>query len=151
MKKGNCVTAIICMAFSIFVFVMAKDFPAGTNGVPGPGVFPMIISSLLFFCSLIILVFSISVPLEGEKTITLGTKDNRRVYISMVGLVIYAIILPFLGFLITNAIMLFVAITLFKQKRSYSTALIALLVSLVVYVIFTRVLQVPLDFGLVAF
>ena len=50
MKKGNLVLAAICAVMSIGIIVVASDYPTAADygtGVPGPGLWPIVISIVL--------------------------------------------------------------------------------------------------------
>ncbi len=149
MKKGNYITAVLCMIFAVCVAMMAKDFPAGKNGVPGPGVFPLLLSALLFIFGVILIVKS--TKMSDEDTISVNTPDNVRVYITIVCLAVYLLVLPFVGFLLTNFVALTGIISWYQSKISVKSVLSSLATTLCVYTLFKFVLKVPLDFGILAF
>ena len=146
MKKANIVTSLICIIFSLTVIIYSwAVFPKGSGGVPGPAVFPILIAVMMLLSGLVILVDAIRK--DSDEKIMLLEKDNIRVYITMGILVVYCILIPVIGFCVTSAIFLTVMIRWFSQKKIWVCILWAIVMSGVVYSVFTYLLKVSLRFG----
>ena len=97
MKKGNLVLAAICAVLGIGVIAMASGYPKAADygtGVPGPGLWPSVISVVLLACTAILLYRTLKMPPEKNSKIELWTTGTRRVYLAMGILVVYLLVLP---------------------------------------------------------
>ena len=154
MKKGNIILSVICAVLGITVIAIASGYPTAADygtGVPGPGLWPIVISVAMLICAALLMQRSLRMKGEDDTEIALWTPGTKRVYITMIILIIYAIILEPLGFLLATTAMQFVFIQWFAKKKWYITLIISAVVSVVVYLAFNYLLNVPLDFGLLAF
>ena len=154
MKKGNIILSVICAILGITVIAIASGYPTAADygtGVPGPGLWPIVISVAILICAALLMQRSLRMKGEDDTEIALWTPGTKRVYITMIILVIYAILLEPLGFLLATTAIQFVFIQWFAKKKWYITLIISAVVSVVVYLAFNYLLNVPLDFGLLAF
>ena len=154
MKKGNIIFSVICAVLGITIIAIASGYPTAADygtGVPGPGLWPTVISVAVLICSALLMYRSLKTKDDNDTEIALWTPGTKRVYITMIILVIYAIILEPLGFLLATTAMQFVFIQWFAKKKWYITLIISAAVTVVVYLAFNYLLNVPLDFGLLAF
>lgn len=145
MKKSNCILAIICSVLSIYVIATAMKYPKGVAGVPGPGVFPIMISVLLLATSVSIMVSSSKME---DSEIGWLSDDSKRVYISMIVLIVYVVALSKIGFVVTSVIFMTSMLQWFRNGKPVINALISLIFVALVYLVFSIVLNVPMDFGI---
>lgn len=150
MKKGNIVTGIFCLALSVFAIVVAKGFPPSQQaGVPGPAVWPIMISILLAVSAVWLIAEAIILKKEDQnKSLGLWNDGSKRVYLSMAVLVVYFLITPIVGFLISTSVMVLLFIKWFSKKNIVVSLGYSLAITVIVYVIFKNFLNVPLDFGI---
>ena len=150
MKKGNYIVSCICIILAIFIISVANTYPESKNGVPGPGVFPILIAVLLFLSALS-LIISTSMDKTEDVSIKLNDKDTHRSYITMGILILYIVLLPMVGMILMNTIMLGGFFIWFNRKSYVQYVLLASVISVGIYLLFSKVLFVPLDFGLLVF
>ncbi len=144
MKKGNFILAAICSIIAIYVISVASQYPAGSNGVPGPGVFPIMVSVVLLAASIAIVISSIKM----EDTPIAWLDDNtKRVYLSMIALLAYVIIMAQVGFVVTSTIFMTVMTQWFRKGKPITNAGISVIFVGIVYLVFGMLLNVPLNFG----
>ncbi|WP_040191494.1 tripartite tricarboxylate transporter TctB family protein [Clostridium culturomicium] len=150
MKKGNIFTGIFCLVLSAFAIIVAKGFPPSQQaGVPGPAVWPVLMSVLLAVCAIWLIVETlVSKNPENNKPLGLWNDGSKRVYLSMAVLVVYFLITPTVGFLISTSIMLLLFIKWFSKKNIFVCLGISFAITIVIYLIFKNFLNVPLDFGI---
>lgn len=148
MKKGNFVAAAIGFLFGIFVLIEALLLPKGTNGVPGPGLFPGVVSAILILSSITLFVRSLRMKPEENVEIHPFSDDSKRVYLVMAILVVYLAVMPYVGFCVTTFVLMFALVKWFSARKVVPCLLIAAVVTAAIYLIFSKVLNVPLDFGL---
>lgn len=151
MKRTNIIFSIITMAFGAFVIFLTRSWPQSRNGVPGPAVFPRIIAAIIIACSAIVLIRSLISKKEDINKVDYSSKDAIGVYITMCGLILYIILLKYLGFIIDTIIMLSCFFAWFSKKKIVTCLLLSTISSLVIYVIFSKALNVSMRFGLLYF
>ena len=155
MKKINLIFSGICAAIGIFLIVLAAGYPTAADygtGVPGPGLWPIVISAFMLALAALLVMKTIKMPAEKNVDVPMWNEGTKRVYITMGILFAYTLVLKFLGFIIATTIMEAVFIHWFAKKKPWVTAVIALVVALVIYVVFQYLLNVPVgSFGILAF
>lgn len=152
MKKGNLVLAAICAVLGVGVIVMASGYPKAADygtGVPGPGLWPIVISIVLLACTAILLYRTLKMPPEKNSKIELWTTGTRRVYLTMAILAVYLFLLPILGFIIATFVLEVIFIQWFAKKNPIITVVISAAITMVIYCAFRFLLNVPVHtFGI---
>lgn len=152
MKKGNLVLAAICAVLGVGVIVMASGYPKAADygtGVPGPGLWPIVISIVLLACTAILLFRTLKMPPEKDSKIELWTTGTRRVYLTMAILAVYLFLLPILGFIIATFVLEVIFIQWFAKKNPIITVVISAAITMVIYCAFRFLLNVPVHtFGI---
>ena len=155
MKKMNLIFAGICAAIGAFLIILAAGYPTAADygtGVPGPGLWPIVISAVMLAMAALLAIKSIKMPAEKNVNVPMWNEGTKRVYITMGILFAYVAVLEFLGFIIATTIMEAIFIHWFAKKKPVFTVLISVVVTLVIYVVFQYVLNVPVgSFGILAF
>ena len=155
MKKINLIFSGICAVIGILLIVLAAGYPTAADygtGVPGPGLWPIVISAVMLAMSALLAMKSIKMPAEKNTEVPMWNQGTKRVYITMGILFAYVAVLEFLGFIIATTVMEAIFIHWFAKKKPWVTAVIALVVTLVIYCVFQYVLNVPVgSFGILAF
>jgi putative tricarboxylic transport membrane protein len=155
MKKINLIFSGICAAIGVFLIVLAAGYPTAADygtGVPGPGLWPIVISAVMLAMAALLVMKSVKMPAEKNVDVPMWNEGTKRVYITMGILFAYTLVLEFLGFIIATTIMEAVFLHWFAKKKPWITAVMALVITLVIYVVFQFVLNVPVgSFGILAF
>lgn len=155
MKKMNLIFAGICAAIGILLIVLASGYPTAAQygtGVPGPGLWPIVISAFMIAMAALLAIKSLKMKAEEDTAVPMWNDGTKRVYITMGILFAYVAVLEFLGFIIATTVMEAIFIQWFAKKKPWITAIIAVAVTLVIYVVFQYVLNVPVgSFGLLQF
>ncbi|MDR1533751.1 MAG: tripartite tricarboxylate transporter TctB family protein [Planctomycetota bacterium] len=147
MKKGNLIAAAAFAALAAFIIWESREFPASKGNVPGPAVFPVAIAVLMLL-SAAALAFTTLCRFSGEeRKLDLLRPDCLRVYLCMGVLMIYAALVPLIGFLTLSVPTLIVFIRWFGGYRLRVCALSSLAVNGVIYLVFSELLHVPFRFG----
>ena len=153
MKKGNIVLAALCILLGVVIIAISSTYPTAESygtGVPGPGLWPIIISVVMIACSVILLLRTWRLPPEKNTKVDVTGSGPRRVYITMAALVVYVILLQPLGFIIATTALEFAFIKWFSGKGWLVSFLIALAITVVVYFAFQYLLSVPIgSFGII--
>lgn len=155
MKKMNLIFAAICAVIGVVLIALASGYPTAADygtGVPGPGLWPMVISAVMLAMSALLVLKSLKMSPEKNTEVPMWNEGTKRVYITMGILVVYVLVLEFLGFIIATTIMEAIFLHWFAKKKPWFTVLLALVVTLVIYCVFQFVLNVPVgSFGILAF
>lgn len=148
MKKGNFITAGVFALFAVLVILQSMSFPAGKDGIPGPGFFPIAIAILMLLAAASLTITTLRMKPEEDTAIGMLSDDNKRVYVCMAILVLYLLVMPYVGFCTTSFVLLFGLIKWFGNYRLPSCALLSAAVVVPLFLVFSYVLNVPLRFGL---
>jgi hypothetical protein len=133
--------------------MVARTFPA-LPGVPyGPGLFPTIIAGFMIFGGCILIFKGIrEVKKSGWLTLEPWAKSPRTYFtlgLIFSALLFYILFSDQLGFLITSIIIIF-SLLLWTRGREnfFSSLIISVIFSLIIYLIFVKFMRVPLPGGL---
>ena len=148
------------LVFTSFLFVVAVTVLVDTFnikksnavGFVGPEVFAYIVGGLLFVLS----AAQIIAVIRGERGTPEGVEGgvavsdpNWKAFGLLAGaLVLYAFLMPILGFPIMGAVLYFLVAKAIGAKRNLRTALIAVLLSIAIFFAFNEGLQLQLPSGL---
>lgn len=153
MKKGNLLTAALCIILGAVIIAVASGYPTAADygtGVPGPGLWPIVISILMLVCSALLIFNTMRMKPEENTKIELKSSNQIRVYICMGILLVYVAVLETVGFIISTIVMQFIFMQWFAKKKPWITLIISVAVTMVVYAAFKYILNVPIDFGMFA-
>ncbi len=149
MRVSNTAIGSMAIVFGIWVIWYAKGFPKLEKGYPGPSLFPMVLA-VLFICAGIYLVFQD--VRSKRKILKFDVSDLSREHFINIALILGAILFyiflsDFLGFQFTSVIIL---IALMKRLRvsTFWSLIMACGVTFGIYVLFAKILLVPLPWGL---
>jgi len=149
MGKNDYIGGGIFTALGVFIWVLTFQFPVLDDGHPGPSLFPRVLGTLfIFFGSMVIL----SGWRAGRAEATAPPEEEVRVNYFNPMLVIILIaafiaLAPKLGFIITGAAILIILMMKLRVSPLKSSIISFLLVCFV-YLVFSKVLRVPLPHGL---
>ncbi len=144
MKKGNIIASLISIGIGIFFIYLSKDFPKEVSNAPGPGFYPSFLGVILIILGALLLIQTLIDKKKKDIPLALGSKQARFIYKIFGVVALYAITLPFTGFIATTFSFLIVMCYL-MGLRSYKLLLIIPLgVTTVVFLIFDIVFKVPL-------
>jgi putative tricarboxylic transport membrane protein len=150
MRVKDSVIGLVSLLFGVSIFYLTLDFPSLEGGHPGPALFPRILG-LLF------IAFGISLIIRGIRTKGLkadiqelpsgwGPASNAICVVAVV--ISYILFVEELGFIITS----FILITLLMSKlgvRILGSLVLSLALTIGIYILFHKMLLVPLPWGLI--
>ncbi|MDO9024123.1 tripartite tricarboxylate transporter TctB family protein [Zwartia sp.] len=146
-SKGYIVVGAIGICLSAFYLALSFQMPMGRVRQPGAGVFPVISGFLL-------LLGSVSALWEGLKlrkseTVELPAgSDLLRLLAVLGGVFGYLVLLPILGQLISSILFCFVLIRALSNLSIWRVALYALVMAGIAYLLFVRLLTLPMPVGI---
>lgn len=146
MRRPTIIAAALCLAIAIFAIIFAvTQLPSGNQGVPGPAFFPIIIAILIALAALLLLISYLRNRDLGA--LTWYTDDNKRSYLSFLGMVIYVVLLPVVGFVTMTTVFLALAIKWYGNKSWVYSILVGAVAAGAVFALFNFLFRVPLQFG----
>lgn len=146
MKKANYIISAIMFLVGLGIVVMSSSLKIQIgDGDPGAGFWPMLLGALIiiFAVGLAISTWKNKKMLE-EKTFTISTPANMRVYTLFGVIVLFCVILYFLGFYI-GALLFIPAVMYLLEVRSVKKIVLTTVITLAaVYVLFGVLLNISL-------
>ena len=149
MRTSNTVIGVLLIIFACIVLIHVQSFPTLENGYPGPALFPEVLCVLFIGCGIGLVIQGIRRREKVLKfdlgTITLAGWINIVFVLGAV--VCYIFLAEFLGFLIFSFVILMILMKWLKVKTLPSLAM-SVVVTLAIYMLFAKILLVPLPWGL---
>lgn len=146
MKKSDLVLGLVIILLCGLAFGATLSWPASSSvvGARGldPSFFPRVVIIMLLLLALL-LIWGSRKSTSEEKGFTLPSIRPFLVVLTTAG---YIAFVKQAGFLITNALMLFV-VTVIMGVKSSRALVFSVIGTLVVYVLFRKILMVPLPMG----
>lgn len=147
-KAKSSVVPALFLLLGAWICFGALQVPVGTFRMPGAGFFPLVLGLALGALSLGLLGMS----LTGGADESTRVWPNRPEVVYLVVTVVAAIgLFERVGFLLTMALFLGVAIRVLAKKSWVTATGVALVGSVASYVVFGRVLQIALPSGILPF
>lgn len=142
MKKINSDTFVgIGFAFLSIVFLIMTHSMEKESG-PGPDLFPKIVAGAMLVVSVVLIVRSL---ISGaEKKVEINKTGFLHVIITIAITIIYVIILPKVGFLLSSIALFIPTLILFGVKRKSYITILGVCIPVLIYGIFKFALNVPL-------
>ncbi|HEX6959945.1 MAG TPA: tripartite tricarboxylate transporter TctB family protein [Ferrovibrio sp.] len=151
MRFNDAVFGVVLLALAIFIWTMAAGFPKQIGMTYGPAFFPQVLSVLLGGSAVLLIYRGFR---SGEAILQAGpwARDPRRwLGLALVfgALLFYTDLSNLLGFHITVFLIGFV-LMLYLGVRLWLALVVALAAAAVLWLLFARLLLVPLPGGLLA-
>lgn len=155
MKKYDFLSSLAWLVMAILFLKGSISLGLGSFSDPGPGLFPLIIScSLITFSSGLIIS---SLTKRGGLNFTLGDRfwpeldGIKRISLSLIALIVYALIMTRLGFVITTFFFMIFLLRFIEPQKWFTIFFTASITSFLAYVIFGFWLQTQLPVGPLGF
>nr|WP_239565421.1 tripartite tricarboxylate transporter TctB family protein [Brevibacillus fulvus] len=130
---------------SVAAWITASDFPAVGDTDVGAGFFPKMIASVLILLSLV-MIFSSFRRQPGNEPET-GAIPWSKTILGFILTFLYLALVYFGGFYISTPLFMICFIWLFGYRKTIPAVAVTVVVTLFVYLVFEKVLQVPLPAG----
>lgn len=153
MKLHDALLGFIIFVGGLIICYVAKDFPDQNDGKPGPWLFPVWLS-LLFSLSGLILFFKNFKTLKVSPLVDMSDKVGKAGLLKiliLLGLILFYVwSSEFLGFLLSMGLTMLIMM-LVLRTRIYLALIVTACATLGIYLIFAKILLVPLPEGLLYF
>ncbi len=140
MKIGNIIFSAIIFLVGLIFFVTSLGFGPGTSGDVGVGFFPKIVSIFVMALSVIIIFQEIK---KNNQEILLTNASKKALLVALI-MVIYVIVMNFIGFIIATPIVIATMLYLVGEKDKIKLVAIPVGITALVYVCFVMGLNVRL-------
>lgn len=159
-KYSDVFSGIILLMIAVGMFVMTYSFEALTVSKVGPDFMPKIIALLIAVTSIFMIVSAFSkmkresvkdTQIVDKEMDSTEEKSYKAVIISVLLMVGYLVLMPYVGFLVMTAIYLFLQMLLLSDKSDKKIVLflaISIVSSVVIYFIFRSIFYVMLPSGI---
>jgi putative tricarboxylic transport membrane protein len=150
MGKKDYIGGGLFMALGVFLWAMTFQFPVLDDAHPGPSLFPRVLGTLF-------IIFGAMVVFNGWRSIKIKEEANSEEQIPLnyfnpiLVIILIAVFIALankLGFIITGVAILFTLMTKLRVSLLKSSIVSIALVCFV-YIIFSKLLRVPLPMGLI--
>jgi putative tricarboxylic transport membrane protein len=142
MKNAGVYVGIVLLIYSVIMIWQSLTLDYYTAFGPGPGFFPLWISILLLVLSLLYLWESAKKDIILLSTIIPKGKDLRKILAVLGSVIIFMILVNFVGFVISGSILLF--LLFMKEYKWYQGMVMSISISILLFYIFKTLLNVPL-------
>ena len=149
-SKKEKITALVLLAIAVLYFGGCWKLKLGSWSNPGPGFIPLVVGFSLLVSSGIKFIQVYFPQKDGGDSSGEGKEKGRNywaVYGTLLSIILYPILLGYLNFLLTTALILFLLINLLKYKNPLSALMLALIIASASFFVFARFLGVPLPSG----
>lgn len=159
-RRIDGISGVLLLIVSIAMLVATFSFQTMTEARIGSDFMPRVIAGLLAAMSLILIVSAYRkrggsteecVTTATEEELEDDSKNYRTVIYSVLLMVGYLALMPFIGFLVTTAVFLFLKMWLFsdKSKKKFMIFItISIIASAVTYFVFRSIFYVMLPVGI---
>lgn len=149
MRMSNTAIGVGLIVFAIAVLLYTRTFPTLERGYPGPSLFPNVLAVLFIIAGITLVAQGVR---SGERIIKFDTSGITRsglinILFVLGAIVFYIYLSDFLGFQITSFILLFGLMKWLRVSTHWSLVM-ACGITLAIYLLFAKMLLVPLPWGL---
>lgn len=138
---------MLLIGLSIAMVIMTRDFPPGFRGSGlGPSFFPILVTIVILFLVFLLLLETYK---KIDKNQKINFKNLKAPLFLTVIIILYAIIIKFIGFRISTFVFLFVSTTFLKIEIK-KALFFSFIITAIVYIIFRVLLKIPLPTGVLS-
>lgn len=149
MGAWDALAGVLLALLGSYVFLAARTFPNLSGGYPGPGLFPQLLGVLLAFSGAGLVVNAV---LQGAlfrraPLIRASRQEKISALFVVLAVVLYILVVEQLGF-VPLTLLILGGLMLKLGVSARWSALLGIALTLLLYVLFGRLLRVPLPRGL---
>jgi putative tricarboxylic transport membrane protein len=145
-KSADAIAGGAFLLVGLGAVVGAIQLQIGTPSEPQPGFFPFLAGSLLMFLSGLLVVQGLRGRSSGGEPFT----KLRQPVLAMMGLIGFVLVLEPLGYILATASLTAVLLLVLKVRRGLGYVLTVILLPVGSYLLFDRLLDVPLPEGILS-
>ncbi len=146
MKKWERIAALVFFFIGLGAAWEATHIGFGSFRTPGPGFYPFWLAVILAVVSFIYFFNNLG---KDPKIVALWEKNTWvRPLIAIIVMLAYGLLLDRLGFILDTFFLFLIWLTVIEREKPLTVALVSVLGTVVVYILFVQFLQVQLPKGL---
>ncbi len=148
-NRGDSITAVILLCFSIAIGLQASRYPFGTINKIGPGFLPFYASILLGLLAIAILLQGILKPMEEYSAPWKGMTRSKAMRVALVfsSALAYTFLLDKLGFPVSTFLFIIVLLRFVESYGWIPSLLAGMGTSIACYFLFAKWLQCQFPIG----
>jgi putative tricarboxylic transport membrane protein len=152
MKKYDQTSSLVWLGFALLICVESFRLPLGSIHDPGPGFLPLLVGVLLAGLSVICFLQARKGPSAEPKGSWYSTERWKNLVWVLLALLAYAVVLDYLGFLISTFLLLIVLFRFGMEPQRWAWAIGgSVIASLSCYAVFELWLRTQLPKGILGF
>ncbi|NMA01656.1 MAG: tripartite tricarboxylate transporter TctB family protein [Clostridia bacterium] len=154
MKQANIITSIIFILFGFWIIYASKSFEQTflSDNFIGADFFPRIMAIIMIILAVFLLITTFyDKTLKDTKISDILNKKMKLPIAGTFVLIVYLLVMEFLGFIIATIALNLVLLLIFRVKKLQYLVLVPLLTTIIIYYAFSNFLMVPLPQGLFSF
>ncbi len=129
----------------LVIIYFSVGYDIGSLGTPGPGYVSFLMGIIMSLLSAIMVLGDIH---KNRQPLSSLFKGNwRRVLFTLIGLLLFAILLPYIGFMADAMILIYALILLAGKRKQWVAIVTAVIVSLASWYVFSVLLKQNLPAG----
>jgi putative tricarboxylic transport membrane protein len=149
MKVSDTAIGLFLIVFACSVIIHVQGFPGLDNGYPGPALFPEVLSVLFIFCGIGLIIQGVR---KREKILkfelsSISSGGWLNIVFVLGAVLCYIFFAEILGFLIFSFVILMILMKWLKVK-TLPSLIMSVVVTLGIFLLFSKILLVPLPWGL---
>jgi putative tricarboxylic transport membrane protein len=148
MKRLDLIKGTVLLIFSLIVCYESICLPLWSGRKPGPGLFPLFLGIILGMLSLVFIIVKGFRQNKEAVPLWVSRGNRNRVLLTFGMLMIYAIGLPYLGFLVSTFFLIFVLLLLSYSGKWVVLGITSSFISIAFYIIFQILLKIQLPHGI---
>ena len=141
--RADHVAGAFFVGVGVLIIALSGDLPTGTLSLPGSGFMPKIVAGLTIFFGLVLALRAG----ENKQFASLSWNDARHAAMVVVITAISIALFEWLGFVITNVLLILALLLVIERRRIVPAAVYSLSVVVITYVLFVYALKTPLVTG----
>jgi putative tricarboxylic transport membrane protein len=148
LRRSNIAVAVLLAGLAGWLLLEANKLAFGSIRVPQTAFFPKVLASLLLVFSLVLLFQSLRQPESGESSQRIEPEGWFRIGATLATLIGFAFVLERLGFLLSTFLLMVLLLRAIEPQKWLRVFSVALATSVIAYLIFAWLLNIPLPAGI---
>jgi putative tricarboxylic transport membrane protein len=148
LRNGDVISGAVLALLGVYIFLEARGWSYYSEEGPGPGFFPAWYGVTMIALSLALVVGAVA---KAQKADEYDWPGIGRAAITWVAFALSAVLMGWLGFLLSFALLTFFVVAFVFRRSLLSAGVIAVSSAAGFYVVFPLALSVPLPTGVLGF
>ena len=152
LRVSDLVSGLVVAAMGLAIFLRAQSFPSVGGVAIAPSFYPGLIGAVLTLLGIVLAASTVlrrrALPIAGSVEWLRQPQNLVAVLSVPVAILCYGLLSPRLGFIVTSMLVT-TGLLLSFRIRAATSLVIAACLTLVLYLVFVRLLHVPLPAGLI--